>query len=299
MIERPSLCDCIVVGLGSIGTSVARALGSHVVAAVEIDAGHAPADVPVKSTIAAARAAAPGARVAVLTTSSKLAEIALQIQEALAHDLHVVSTCEELAFPALRRPDLADSIDQAARDRGRVVIGVGVNPGFVMDWLPLAAGRACVHIDRIEAERVVDTTRRRGQLRKKVGEGMPEAEWRALAAAGKLGHVGLAESAALLCAGLGWTLGAIEETLDPVVRDGVAQGLIQTAVAAGGRVTLRLEMSADAPGPRDHIRISGDPPIEIMLPEGIHGDRGTIGTVLHAVRRVTSLPPGLRTVLDL
>ena len=299
MSVRAALSDCIVVGLGSIGTAVARALGSHLVAAVEIEPGHPPVEVPVVSTIAAARAAAPGARVAVLTTSSKLAEIVPQIDEALAHDLHVVSTCEELAFPALRRPDLAESIDRAARERGRAVIGVGVNPGFVMDWLPLAAGRACVRIDRIEAERIVDTTRRRGQLRKKVGEGMPEAEWRAKADAGKLGHVGLAESAALLCAGLGWTPGAIEETLDPVVRDGVAQGLIQTASAAGGRVTLRLEMAADAPGPRDHLRISGDPPIELMLPDGIHGDRGTIGTVLYGVRRVTTLAPGLRTVLDL
>jgi 4-hydroxy-tetrahydrodipicolinate reductase len=293
------LCDCIVVGLGSIGTAVARALGSHAVAAVEIAAGHPSFDGPVTRTIAEARAAAPGARVAVLTTSSKLVEIVSQIEEAVAQDLHVVSTCEELAWPALRRPDLGERIDRAASARGRAVIGVGVNPGFVMDWLPLAAARACVGIERIEVERVVDTTRRRGPLRKKVGEGLPEAQWRARAKTGDLGHVGLAESAALLCAGLGWTPGSIEETLDPVVRDGVAQGLVQTATAAKGRVTLRLEMSADAPGPRDHVRISGDPPIELMLPDGIHGDRGTIGTVLSAVRRVGSLSPGLRTVLDL
>jgi hypothetical protein len=291
--------SCIVVGLGSIGTAVARALGARLLAAVETGPGRPALDVPIADSLAAARAAAPGATVAVLTTSSRLTAIVPQIDQALAEGLHVVSTCEELAFPALRRPDLAESIDRSARQHGRAVIGVGVNPGFVMDWLVLAAGRACVRIDRVEAERVVDTTRRRGPLRRKVGEGLPVAEWRALAAAGKLGHVGLAESAALLCTGLGWSPGSIDETLDPVVRDGTAQGLIQTAVAAGGRVTLRLEMAAEAPGPRDHLRIEGDPPVELMLPGGIHGDRGTIGTVLYAVRRVGSLPPGLRTILDL
>lgn len=289
----------IVVGLGSIGTAAARALGSSLAAAVEIGSARPPLDVPIVGSMAAARAAAPQASVAVLTTSSRVAEIAPLVDEALGQALHVVSTCEELSFPALRRPDLATSIDRSAKERGRAVIGVGVNPGFVMDFLPLAVGRACVRIESIEVERVVDTTRRRGPLRRKVGEGMAEAEWRAQAAAGKLGHVGLAESAALLCAGLGWDPGAIAETLDPVVRDGVAQGLVQTATAAAGRVSLRLEMAVDAPGPRDHLRIQGDPPIDVILPGGIHGDRGTIGTVLYAARRVATLPPGLRTVLDL
>jgi len=293
------MSQCIVVGLGSIGTAAARALGSSMVAAVEIGPARPSLEAPIVGTIVAARAAAPGADVAVLTTSSRLHEIAPQIDEAVAHGFHVVSTCEELSFPALYRPDLAEAIDRSATQHGRAVIGVGVNPGFVMDFLPLAVGRACVRIDNIEVERVVDTTRRRGPLRRKVGEGMAEAEWRKLAAAGQLGHVGLAQSAALLCAGLGWTAGKIEETLDPVVRDGVAQGLVQTASAAGGRVTLRLEMAVDAPGPRDHVRIQGDPPIDVILPGGIHGDRGTIGTVLYAVKRVTSLAPGLRTVLDL
>jgi len=294
------MTESIVMGLGPIGVATAHELGQSMVAAVEIAADPPKLDVPVVKTLAAARAKAPGAKVAVLTTSSRVVDIAPQVEQALAEGLHVVSTCEELSYPALRRPDLAESMDRAARDKGLVVIGVGVNPGFVLDYLPVVTARACVRVERIEAERVVDVTQRRAQLRRKVGEGLDVKEWRALAAKGKMGHVGLGESAALLAVGLGWPPGDIEETLEPALGDGdTARGQIQTAVAAGGRVALRLEMAANAPGPRDHIRVQGDPPIEVILPGGIQGERGTVATVLHAIRRVTALPPGLRTVLDL
>jgi 4-hydroxy-tetrahydrodipicolinate reductase len=293
------MTESILVGLGSIGTSVARELGSSLLAAAEITGNRPELGVPITKTIADARAAAPRAKVAVLTTSSRLTEIVPQVEQALAEGLHVVSTCEELAYPALRRPDLAETMDRAAQKAGRVVIGVGVNPGFVLDLLPVVTSHACVRVESVEAERIVDITQRRAQLRRKVGEGLTEAKWRALAAEGKMGHVGLAESAALLATGLGWPPGDVKETLEPVLGEAGARGQFQTAVAAGGRVTLRLEMAADAAGPRDHIRIQGDPPIDVILAGGIQGDRGTVGTVLHAIRRVESLAPGLRTVLDL
>ena len=44
--------------------------------------------------------------------------------------LNVVSTCEELSFPAAQFPDLAEKLDEMARANGVTVLGTGVNPGL-------------------------------------------------------------------------------------------------------------------------------------------------------------------------
>jgi len=51
--------------------------------------------------------------------------------------INVVSSCEELLFPQLREPRLAARLDRICRKAGARIVGTGVNPGFVMDLLPL------------------------------------------------------------------------------------------------------------------------------------------------------------------
>jgi 4-hydroxy-tetrahydrodipicolinate reductase len=187
-----------------------------------------------------------------------------------------------------------------------------VNPGFVMDRLPLALVQCCVSVERVRVERVVDASRRRAPLRAKVGAGLTVEEFRAGILGGRLGHVGLGESCALLARGLGLSGAEIRETMEPVVataaspRAGVeadrVAGVRQTAVAmVAGRpvVELRLEISMGAPSPGDRIVIDGDPPLDATLAGGIQGDRATVAAVLNALPHVSSARPGLRTVIDL
>ena len=47
------------------------------------------------------------------------------------------------------------------------------------------------------------------------------------------------------------------------------------------------------------IRIDGDPPLDVLIKGGTHGDRGTIGTGISAIPVVIAAAPGLKTVLDL
>jgi len=188
----------VVVGLGPIGESIARALGPRLAGAVELRSDAPDVGAPVWRSIgeAAGRAA-----VAILATGSRLPRVEPTIRQCLDACFHVVSTCEELAYPWLRHRDLSQALDARARAAGRVVLGTGINPGFVLDRLPLLCARACARVDRVEAERVVDLKERRPQLREKLGVGRDEAGWRADASA--LGHVGLGESAALVAVGLG------------------------------------------------------------------------------------------------
>lgn len=305
----------IVVGLGPIGLEVARAIaagarrGVSLVAAVDVApslagqplGGRVPGaeSVVVDGTLDAALAR--GADAVALCTGSRVAQVAPDAARAVAAGAHVVSTCEELSDP----PDSleAAALDAAARRAGVTVVGTGVNPGFVMDRLPLQLAAVCVRVDGIRVERVVDAAHRREPLRRKVGHGLTVEEFREGVAAGRLGHVGLAASARLIARGLGTALARSDEHVGAVTGDdgrvlGVKQEL--TATTTDGRpIALALQMSVGAPDPHDRVIIDGDPPLDALLAGGTHGDRATVGAVVDALARLPHARRGLITVAEL
>lgn len=248
--------------------------------------------------------------VTVLCTGSRLESVLPQIEEAVEAGLHIVSTCEELAYPELKNQALARRIDQKARQHGVGVLGTGVNPGLVMDRLALAAAAACVRVDRIKVTRRVDAAKRRGPLRAKVGAGLTREQFLKGVAEKKLGHVGLSESAAIIAQGLGFPIDEITETIEPVLAKADTQdvpagrvlGLHQIAlVQAGGeaKVELDLTMAVGISEPSDAIAIEGDPPVDMKVSGGFHGDRATVGCVVNAIPFVVDAPAGLHTVVTL
>ena len=126
----------------------------------------------------------------------------------------MISTCEDLAYADLSTPELARRIDTRAREAGITVVGTGVNPGFVMDRLPLTLAAACVRVDHVHVTRIVDANKRRAPLRAKTGAGLTVEEFRAGVAARQLGHRGFGESCALIGLGLGLPLDDIRTTID-------------------------------------------------------------------------------------
>ncbi|MBU1803124.1 MAG: NAD(P)H-binding protein, partial [Actinobacteria bacterium] len=60
---------------------------------------------------------------------------------------------------------------EAVTEAGVVVVGTGVNPGFVMDLFPVVLSGVVARVDRVDVSRSVDAGRRRGPLQKKVGAG--------------------------------------------------------------------------------------------------------------------------------
>jgi 4-hydroxy-tetrahydrodipicolinate reductase len=234
------------------------------------------------------------------------------VEVAAAAHIHVVSSCEDLAFAEWGTPELARKIDALALAGGIAVLGTGVNPGFVMDRLPLQLAGACVRVNTIRVERVVDAAKRRGPLRAKVGADLTPDQFAAGVAERKLGHRGLPESCALIGRGLRIHFDEIQTSIAPVIatasapRAGVAPGRVaglrQSAIGlyAGREVArLDLEMSVCAPDPHDRIQIDGDPPLDVRIAGGTHGDRGTVGTIINAIPALIAATPGLKTVLDL
>lgn len=313
----------VIMGLGTIGREIARAAlakpGLSVVAAVDLDpsrtgrplgdvlGGPAP-DVVVTRSAPEAFARAKGG-VVLHATGSRFLAVRDQLLAACEAGLSVVSTCEELAFPWLKHPDEADALDQAAEKAGVAILGTGVNPGFVLDRLPVTLGAVC-RVDAVRALRVVDVSTRRAELWRKVGVGLSLDAFEEAVDEGRLGHVGLSESAALCALGVGHEPDDVEEEIDAVVADenapavqkGQVAGVIQVARAySGGRLVAELELTIayGAERPRDEIRIEGTPPIHLVIEGGVAGEPATAWAVAHAAPLLRESGAGLLTVLDL
>jgi 4-hydroxy-tetrahydrodipicolinate reductase len=183
-----------------------------------------------------------------------------------------------------------------------------------MDALPVMLAGVCRDMTAVTVHRAVDAARRRGNLQRKIGAGMTVEQFAAAAETGRFGHVGLAESVALVAAGLGWELDEIAERLDPLpaerevetahvrVAAGQVAGLHQRAAGRRDgreRIVMELQMAVGHPQPRDAVEIDGDPPVQLQLPGGVAGDAATVGRLINALEAVQGLTPGLRTVLDL
>jgi len=238
-------------------------------------------------------------------TGSSLAAVVGQLEACMRRGLNVVSTCEELAYPWRSQPELAGRLDDAARTRGVTLVGAGVNPGFVMDFLALTATVPCWKVRSVSVTRVLDAGSRRQSFQEKVAAGASQEEFARRLAGGSFGHVGLPESAWLISDRLGLDGERLDESIEPVLMtgDGAGEqrvaGLRQSAVLLRGEdevVRLEMAMYLGADDPRDVVEIDGDPPIRLEVQGGVPGDPATAGVILNVACRVSSAVPGLLTV---
>lgn len=240
-------------------------------------------------------------QVAIFATSSRLAELVGDLELVLRKGVRVVSTCEELAFPRWSNAEDAVRLDGIAKQNGTSVVGVGVNPGFVMDWVPAVIASASKNPTEIRVKRSVNVARRRRQLQRKIGVGLSKSEFEAGLAGGKIGHVGLAESLNLLAASLGSDSADVSSRIQPVLgADNRVIGASQQAKGMAGKCKIRLELEmTTSSSDFDLIEVDGDPPLKVRFENGVFGDSATVALTVSAVERISEARPGLITVLEL
>ena len=315
----------VQVGLGPIGQAVACLAARHpalaLVGGTDLDPdrigrdlgevlGLTPLGAPVESSISALLDRARPDLV-LHTTGSFLEEVRGQILDCLEGGASVVSTCEELSYPFYRHPVLANELNERAVKQGVVLLGTGVNPGFVMDKLVVALMSACSRVDRVRVLRVVDAAKRRRPFQHKVGVGLTLEEFETRRKAGGMGHIGLVESAHLLADVMGVSsrrkireqirARVAQEPVRDVLEPGQVAGTHQVLVLeeeGEERVELELVMEAGAEDPRDAVTIHGLPSLEMKLAGGVPGDEATAAVTLNYALSVPELACGLRTVLD-
>jgi len=279
-------------------------------------APHHPAhQVRISPTIATAIPDAGPIDCAVLSTSSDLRKCAPSLRDLLTRGLSVVSTCEELLFPWLRHPDLAGELHDLAVAHHARVLGTGVNPGFLMDTLPVAATAVCRDVRSVHVWRIQDASPRRVPFQQKIGAGLDDKEFAAKVETGTLRHVGLGESLHFIARYLGFTIARWEESIEAVratreltsavgkIGKGKAAGVRQTARGYSGsgkqeRVVITMEFQAaiGQENPHDRVLIDGDPPIDLTIKGGVHGDIATSAITLNAIAPLLASPPGLHTM---
>jgi 4-hydroxy-tetrahydrodipicolinate reductase len=313
------------VGLGPLGLRIesdllARRI-ARVAAAVDVSpqlAGSelsklvpgAPADVPVLGSLAEI----PDWEVfdaAIVTTSSDLRACADTFRTLLAHGVPVVSTCEELVWPWLRHKTLSQELDALAKSHGAQLLGTGVNPGFLMDALPVFASAVCNSVRSVRMYRIQDASPRRVPFQQKIGAGLDRATFDERVASGKLRHVGLGESMHFVASCLGFEIQRWSETIEPVIATtplecalgpipaGHASGVRQKAEGiVGGKPVIQLEFQAaiGQSDPHDRVVLEGDPGVDLVIRGGVHGDTATSAIVINSLNPLVSAPPGLHTM---
>jgi len=189
-----------------------------------------------------------------------------------------------------------------------------VNPGFVMDKLPLTITSVCQRVDSVQIVRIQNASTRREPLQRKVGAGMTRGEFERAVADGKIKHMGLRESLMLVGNGLGVEFDHVsDEKIAPIVAEreittqylkvapGQVAGVHQTIEGKGRiNVSLELRMYVGAEDvAADRVIVRGVPDVEMEIKGGIHGDRATAAMVVNAIPRVISARPGVLTMDDI
>jgi 4-hydroxy-tetrahydrodipicolinate reductase len=319
----------LLYGLGPIGIMVARQLavrdGFRIVGAVDVDPAKVGRDVaaiaglprPLRVRVDpdarhAIRKSKPD--IVVLCTSSSVRGVMPQIEGILKAKVPIVTTTEELSYPVRRNVSFGRTIDAMARRAKVAVLSTGVNPGFVMDTLPIMLTVACERVESIAVTRIQDARRRRLPFQQKIGAGLSPEQFRREVDRGSIRHVGLGESISMIADALGWQLDRITDEVKPrmaeatvaseflAVDPGYVSGIIQDGV--GYRhgtpvISMHMEAYLGASESYDEVRVQGVPNLTLRIPGGVPGDIATASIVVNSIPRVLSSRPGLQTMKDL
>jgi len=316
-------------GLGPIGVGIVRQVaarkGFKIVGAVDIDPAKVGRDlseiaglskrlkVPVMDDAKKAiKATKPD--VAVLCTNSSLKKVLPQFETVLKLKVPIVSTTEELAYPTKRNMRYAREIHQLAKKAKVAVLGTGVNPGFVMDALPIMLTGVCERVEAIRVDRIQDARIRRLPFQQKIGAGLTREQFQAKVEDQSVRHVGLAESISMIADALGWSLDKVTDEIEPKMAEvpvaseflsvaaGYVCGIVQDGIGyRNGEpvITLHMEAYLGAPESFDAVEITGSPALKMKLAGGVHGDIATASIAVNSLPKILTVSPGLHTMRDM
>lgn len=325
----------ILWGIGAMGSGMAKMLldkkgvdivgvcsrrshvGENLFDVVEIDpAGRAPIMVTndIDSLVKE-----KSADIVLISTDSFTKDSFEKVKKVAENGINVISIAEEMAFPKAQEPELAAKMDAVAKENGVTILGTGINPGFVLDLLVLALTGTCENVDYVKASRVNDLSPFGAAVMKGQGVGLTEEVFlKGVETGDVVGHVGFPESISMVAEGLGWKIGEILQTRDPIISN-VARETKYVTVDPGnvagcshcatGEVEGEIKIVMEHPqqihpelegqDTGDYISIVGTPNINMQIKPEIPGGIGTIAMAVNSIPHVINARPGLKTMLDI
>jgi 4-hydroxy-tetrahydrodipicolinate reductase len=316
-------------GLGPIGSGVVRQVavrpGLKIVGAVDIDPAKIGRDLGEVAGVGrrlkvkvsgdarkAIKASKPD--VALLCTNSSLKKVLPQIESIVKLKVPIVSTTEELAYPSKAHMKYARAIHQMAKKYKVAILGTGVNPGFVMDALPIMLTGVCERVEAVHVDRIQDASIRRLPFQQKIGAGLTREQFQKKVDDASVRHVGLTESVSMIADALGWKLDRITDEIQPkiaaepvaseflAVDPGFVCGIVQDGIGyRDGKavITLHMEAYLGAPESFDAVEITGSPALKMKMVGGVHGDVATASITVNSIPKILDVAPGLHTMRDM
>lgn len=255
-------------------------------------------------------------------TTAFMDEAYPQIMELIEHRLNVITIAQELFFPLGENVEKANELDTKAKEMGVRISATGINPGFIMDIVPIVCSLPCWRIDKIFARRHVDFSPYGPDEMQHIGAGQSVEAFIQGVQDGTIGHIGLLETAAMVAHCLGLPIEELHQQKEPIttlksretpfiqILPGAVCGFRQKVLGyQGGQEILNFQMvGLVAPDPEedgvelgDYTRIYGEPNVDIMIKEEISqkGGLGTAAAAVNIIPRLLAAPPGFHKMFEL
>ncbi len=242
-----------------------------------------------------------------------------KIKKGLEYGANIISTAEEMAYPYANEPEISKEIDKLAKKHHATVLGTGINPGFVMDFLAIAMTGAMKRIDSIEISRVNSLSPFGPTVMEEQGVGLSIEEFEKRMEKGEVaGHVGFKESIHMIADALGVEVEDFRQQMKPIVTsvdrkskygeakkdhvagiDMTAQGIVGGKKFIDMKHPQQIEPEMEGTHTGDYIKIEGNPSVNLAINPEIDGGLGTIAVCVNMTPHVINAEPGLKTMLDL
>ena len=161
-----------------------------------------------------------------------------------------------------------------------------------------------MNLNKVFFQRNINTDKRRSSFQAKVGVGMKPEEFEDKKKQGLIGHVGFKQSAEMIAYNFAWNLKYFDESIDPVLEDGIVKGIDQKAIAkfeCGRSIEFVFKATE---GLKDNDKLilnfdSIDVPLLINIPDGSNGEHATVAMLMNTADKLLNLDPGFKTMLDI
>lgn len=220
---------------------------------------------------------------------------------------------------------LAHRIDEAARQGGATILGTGLNPGLLLDAIPILMSSSCERIDLIHASRVADFSPWGPGTINNYGMGLSPTEFEERVTSGKISlHAEISHSVGMIAHAMGGTMQDFrQERLSIVsktrrvgkavtIEPGQVCGFRHVATARSSTgPAIKLEHCgivhpdpvADGVEPGTRVRIEGVPSVDVLLQGELNESMGvyaaTAARAVNALPYVIAAPAGLTSLADL